>query len=186
MKKVININVGGISFTIEEDAYNNLKNYLDYFESTIPDKSEAKEIMEDIEARIADIFRETIKYNYQVVDAKLVDKIIAQMGQPESEPVKPKEQPRYDTKPHKRLYRSLEEHMVAGVCGGIAIYFGIDPTIMRIATLIGLIFGGLSIWVYIILWIVVPQATTIAEKLEMRGEPVTAENIRNYSSEYGK
>ena len=184
MKKVIHINVGGISFAVEEDAYIKLKNYLDNFEATIPDKTEAKEIMEDIESRIAEIFRETIKYNYQVVDLNLVNKVISQMGQPENAPAQPAGQPPYNGRVRKRLYRNPDDSMVAGICGGLAAYFNIDPTIVRIATLIGLIFAGLSIWVYIILWIVVPRANTIAEKLEMRGEPVTAENIRNYSAKH--
>ncbi|MDR1055918.1 MAG: PspC domain-containing protein [Prevotellaceae bacterium] len=184
MKKVININVGGVGFTIEEDAYLKLKNYLDRFESTFADKFEALEVMEDIESRIADILRETIKYDYQVVDLKLVEKVIAQMGQPEGAPAEPAGQPRYNGRPRKRLYRNPDDSMISGLCGGLAAYLGVDSSIIRIVTLLGVIFAGLSIWVYIILWIVVPRANTIAEKLEMRGEPVTAENIRNYSSRY--
>lgn len=183
MKKVVNINVGGIGFTIEEDAYYKLKKYLDHFESTIADKTEAKEVMEDIESRIADIFRETIKYDYQVVDEKLVDKVIAQMGQPEGTPAE-EEQHQYNGRITKRLYRNTDDKMVAGICGGLAAYLGIDPAIVRILTLVGVVFGGISVWVYAILWIAVPRATTVAEKLEMRGEPITAENIRNYSAKH--
>ena len=184
MKKVIYVNVGGISFTLEEEAYFKLKNYLDNFEATIPNKADIKEIMEDIELRIAEIFRETIKYNYQVVDLKLVNKVIDQMGLPEGEPAQSAEHNRYNGRVRKRLYRNPDDSMVAGICGGLAAYLGIDSSIMRIAALIGVIFAGLSIWVYVILLIVVPRANTIAEKLEMYGEPVTAENIRNYSANH--
>lgn len=185
MKKVINVNVGGMAFTIEEEAYDVLRNYLDRFELTFADKNEAKEVMEDIEARIADIFRETIKYSNQVVDIKLVNRVIEQMGQPEgtynhtTEP-----QPKYTGKARKRLYRNPDDKIIGGLCGGIAAYFDIDPSIVRIITLICIVFGGLSVWIYIILWIVVPKANTVAEKLEMHGEPVTAENIRNYSANH--
>ena len=127
MKKVININVGGISFTIEEDAYDKLKNYLDRFEATFADKMEAKEVMEDIEARIAEIFRETVKNDYHVVDLKLVEKVIEQMGQPEGVPAEPAENIRYNSKPVKRLYRNPDDTMVSGVCGGLGAYLVSTP-----------------------------------------------------------
>ena len=58
---------------------------------------------------------------------------------------------------NRHLYRSREECIIAGVCGGLADYFGLDVSKLRVALLIMILLGGLSIWVYIILWLVVPQ-----------------------------
>lgn len=57
-----------------------------------------------------------------------------------------------------RLLRSSDNIIIAGVCGGVADFFGLDVSLVRIATLILLLFGGLSLWVYIILWIIIPKA----------------------------
>lgn len=57
----------------------------------------------------------------------------------------------------KKLYRTADR-MIAGVCGGLAEFFGLNVSLIRIATLILILFGGLSLWVYIILWLIVPRA----------------------------
>lgn len=57
----------------------------------------------------------------------------------------------------KRLYRS-HERIFAGVCGGVAEFFGLDPSRVRIATVLLILFAGLSLWAYIILWLIVPQS----------------------------
>lgn len=61
------------------------------------------------------------------------------------------------TNESKRLYRT-PDGIIAGVCGGLAEFFGLDPSLVRIATLLLILFGGLSLWVYIILWLIVPKA----------------------------
>lgn len=58
----------------------------------------------------------------------------------------------------KRLTRSLSNRMIAGICGGLAEYFNIDPTLVRLLFVLGLIFVGGTLWAYIIMWIVVPEA----------------------------
>lgn len=62
-----------------------------------------------------------------------------------------------NTNARPRLYRSTDR-IIAGVCGGIAEYFGLDTSMIRIVTLILILFGGISLWVYILLWIIIPQA----------------------------
>lgn len=57
----------------------------------------------------------------------------------------------------KRLYRSNKQKMIAGVCGGLAEYFNIDATIIRLAFVLGLFLGSLAFWVYIVMLIVIPE-----------------------------
>ena len=182
MKKVITVNIGGFCFVVEEDAYTRLDHYLKSFRATISNKQDTAEIMEDIEARIAEIFHETLKSSQQVVDMRLVNKVISQLGYPEgalhSEEQRAAES---SSKASKRLFRDPDNTMLGGVCGGLGAYFDVDLVLVRVIFLISLFFGGLSFWVYIVMWIVVPKANTIAEKLQMRGEAVTAENISNFS-----
>ncbi|MCL2290254.1 MAG: PspC domain-containing protein [Bacteroidetes bacterium] len=182
MKKVITANIGGFCFVVEEDAYARLDHYLNSFRATISNKQDIAEIMEDIEARMAEIFHENLRSSHQVVDMKLVDRVISQLGYPEDAPrVEEHRRAEPSVKAFKRLFRDPDNTMLGGVCSGLGAYFDVDLTLVRVIFLVALFFGGLSFWVYIIMWIVVPKAHTIAEKLQMRGEAVTAENISNFS-----
>ncbi|MDR0206935.1 MAG: PspC domain-containing protein [Bacteroidales bacterium] len=182
MKKVTTVNIGGFCFVVEEDAYIRLDNYLNSFRASISNKQDITEIMEDIEARIAEIFHENLKTNQQVVDMKLVNKVISQLGYPEG---KSSSEETYNfqssEKALKRLFRDLDNSIFGGVCSGLGVYFDLDVIAIRILFLVGLAFGGISFWLYLIMWIVVPKANTIAEKLQMRGMEVNAENISNFS-----
>ncbi len=184
MKKVIVANIGGKSFTIDEDAFAQLKNYFDTFRATIDNPQDADEVMEDIEVRAAEILREQLQNEMQSVNCTMVSRVIAQLGTPEGAPKAGQAKtgnPSATHVPHRsrRLYRDIDNKMIGGVCSGIAAYLNVDAVVVRLITLFALILGGTSFWVYIILWVVVPAARTVAEKLEMRGEPVTAENIKN-------
>lgn len=189
MKKAIDVNIGRVNFTIEDDAYIKLKSYLTSFEASLPNKEDAAEIMEDVEIRIAELFQKEIKYPTQVIDMKAVDTVIGMLGEVDSS---------YNTgesynkagetggKANKKLYRDPDDKKIAGVCGGLGAYFNIDATLIRIVFVVLLLGYGSAFIAYIILWIVMPEALTVAQKLEMRGQPVTAENIRNYTSNYKK
>lgn len=189
MKKAIDVNIGKVNFTIEDDAYIRLKSYLTSFEASLPNKEDAAEIMEDVEIRIAELFQKEIKYPTQVIDMKAVNMVIEMLGEVdgdyESEPnMNDSEKTR--SRSGKKLYRDMDDKKIAGVCGGLAAYFNIDATLIRIVFVVLLLGYGSALIAYIILWIVMPEARTVAQKLEMRGEPVTAENIRNYTSNYKK
>lgn len=184
MKKVLDVSIGRINFTIEEDAYFRLREYMRRFEATIPDKNEAQEVMEDVEARIAEIFLEKLKYPNQVVDMRLVDIVIEHLGeveQPQSEDTTAQEPKGEYTKGEKRLFRDMDRKNIAGVCSGLSIYSNIDVTIIRILFVVFAFFYGFAIPVYIVLWIVMPKAITVAQKLQLRGLAPTAENIRLYT-----
>jgi len=182
MKKVVTVNIGGFCFTIEEDAYTKLGQYLDSYKASFADKKEAGEVMEDIESRIAEIFREQTPLPQQVVDMALVNKVILIMGTPEGADTFNKETTAQPSAPRlRRLYRDPDHKVFGGVCSGLAAYFGIDMVIVRVLFIAALFMGSFGFWIYVILWAVTPKAVTIAQKLEMQGEPVTAENIWNYA-----
>lgn len=194
MKKIIEVSIGSINFTVEEDAYIRLKEYLKRFEATIPDKKEAQEVMEDVEARVAEIFQKEMRFPNQVVNMKLVQIVIDHLGEVESNEnnesnMKTQVNDKYTytgqdyTKGDKRFYRDMDNKMAAGVCSGLAAYTGIDVTIIRVI-FVALAFAyGSTIMAYIILWFVAPKALTVSQKLEMRGYAPTAENIRKYTSQ---
>ncbi|MDR2651847.1 MAG: PspC domain-containing protein [Prevotellaceae bacterium] len=195
MKKVISVNVGGICFIIEIDAYEILKDYLDDFEASL-EKNDAKEIMEDVEMRIAEIFQETIKSTERVVNENLVNRAISILGKPEKNGNAKSGKQQADNsfsktigkiedkfnnfrQKHQRFYRDPDGKKIAGICSGIAEYFDFDVTIVRFVALI-LVFTGFAIIIYIILWIVTPEALSSVQKLELRGLPITSENIKKY------
>ncbi len=187
MKKVIDITIGKVVFTIEDDAYTRLEAYLKSFEESLPNNKERAEVMEDIELRIAELFEKESKFPRQVIDLKIVESVIACLGEVENNKSEkttnnnPQSNTQYNMKPSKKLYRNPDDKKIAGVCSGIAAYFDVDPTIIRLILVILVISGGSGVLAYIILWVVMEEADTVAKKLEMRGEPVTAENIKNYT-----
>ena len=181
------VSIGGISFTIEEDAYYKLRDYLNRFEATIANRQEAREVMEDVEARVAEIFMKERKFQGQVIDMRLVEIVInhlgdIDMGQTNSNQGGYGGYANYDNSNAKRFYRDPDDKKIAGVCSGLSAYFGIDVTLIRIIFLVALLGYGSAFFLYIVLWIATKEAVTVAQKLEMRGIPVTAENIRNFTA----
>lgn len=183
MNKTININLGGIFFHIDEIAYQKLKRYLDAIRRSLSDDPQGRdEILNDIEHRIGELLSEKVKDTRQVVNEGDIDRITKIMGKPEDYLVdeeifedEPKYKPRNST---KKLFRDTDDKFLGGVSSGIAHYFGIDALWLRILWIILVIAGfGTGIPIYILLWILIPQAETTAEKLQMKGEPVNISNI---------
>ena len=158
MDRRIDVKIGSTAFTIEEGAYRALDNYLDDIRSRI-DEAGAAEVMGDLEMRIADLLSGWLGNPNGVVDMYLVRRVQETIGRPEEfgELKQPKERPSHIDP--KRLVRTSGDKVIGGVCGGIAKFTRIDPTLLRIATLLLMIFGGLSLWIYIILWIFMPIDT---------------------------
>ncbi|SNR63775.1 PspC domain-containing protein [Lutibacter flavus] len=182
MNKTININLGGIFFHIDEIAYQKLKLYLDAIRRSLSDDPQGRdEILNDIEHRIGELLSERIKDERQVVNENDIDEITKIMGKPEDYLVDEEifeDEPKYRSKsPSKKLFRDGDDKFLGGVCSGLGHYFGIDTIWMRIIWLV-LAFGfGFGFLVYPLLWILIPQAETTAEKLQMKGEPVNISNI---------
>lgn len=181
MNKTVNINLGGMFFHIDEDAYQKLARYFDAIKRSLSNTSGQDEIIKDIEMRVSELLTEKQKTDKHVVGLKDIDEVIAVMGQPEDYRIDDEETknaaPNFITSKNKKLYRDGENGMIGGVLAGLAHYFGIDKVWLRVFILILMLVFGTGALAYIILWIVMPEATTTAEKLEMTGEPVTISNI---------
>lgn len=185
MNKTVNINLAGIFFHIDEDAYLKLQRYLEAIKRSFTDSQGRSEIISDIEARIAELFSERIENDKQVVGIKLVDEVIAIMGQPEDYLVddeifedEPRAKQSYDRRPTKKLFRDTDNSYIGGVASGLGHYFAIDSMWMRLIwLLLALGSGGTFIFIYLIFWALVPEAKTTAEKLTMTGDPVNISNI---------
>ena len=182
MNKTVNINLGGMFFHIDEDAYQKLTRYFDAIKRSLSNSSGQDEIIKDIEMRVSELLNEKQKSDKHVVGLKDVDEVIAVMGQPEDyiieEDNKTNQSFNYSTtKKSRKLYRDTENGMIGGVLAGLGHYFGIDKVWLRIFLLLMVFVFGSGVLAYIILWIVMPEAKTTAEKLEMYGEPVNISNI---------
>jgi phage shock protein PspC (stress-responsive transcriptional regulator) len=209
MNKTLTINISGIVFNIEEDAYEALKSYLGKIKRHFSNEEGCEEIVADIESRFAEILKAKINNGKQVLVMADINEAIAMMGQPEdfadnnsSDEEKKQEsqsantsQAYYGTK-RRRVFRDPDSKIVGGVCSGIANYFDIDPLWIRLGLVIMFFGFGSGLLLYIILWIIIPEARTTAEKLEMRGEPVDvntisktikdeAENLKNRARDFG-
>lgn len=182
MNKTVNINLGGMFFHIDEDAYQKLTRYFDAIKRSLSNSSGQDEIIKDIEMRVSELLNEKQKSEKHVVGLSDVDEVIAVMGQPEDYIIEEDNQQHQSfnnntTRNSKKLYRDKEKGMIGGVAAGLGHYFGIDAVWIRVI-LILLVWGaGTGVLAYIILWIVMPEAVTTSEKLEMTGEPVNISNI---------
>lgn len=216
MKKVVNANIGGRGFLTDEDAYNLIYRYLSDFQVALSSPEEQKgEIMEELEGRMAELFFAETGVGNRVVDIALARKVVAQLGMPDGSPVpdysgegagegagagegtgaqrnavgngsdSAGETSSSAKAPHK-FYRDTQDTKIAGVCSGIAIYFNVDVTLVRVLMLAALFAGSAGFWIYVILWAVAPEARTPAQKCELRGIPATAENMSKFSNERRK
>lgn len=185
MNKTVNINLANMLFHIDENAYQKLLRYLEAIKKSFAGTKGSDEIIADIESRIAELFYEKMENERQVITVKEVDEVIAIMGQPEDYHIDEElfedgpaaESPGRRSRVRK-LYRDMDRKYIGGVCAGLEHYLGLDALWIRIIFLFLAIFGsGFGLIAYIILWILVPEATTTAQKLDMTGEPVNISNI---------
>jgi len=183
MNKTVNINLGGLFFHIDENAYQKLNRYFDAIKRSLSNSSGQDEIMKDIEMRIAEIFSEQQISDKHVIGLREVDAMIAIMGQPEDYRLEEEGEtqgtppPNY-TKNSKKLYRDIDNNLLGGVAAGFGHYLGIDALWIRLILVI-LLFASFFTFafIYLLLWILVPKAISTAEKLEMTGEPVNLSSI---------
>jgi phage shock protein PspC (stress-responsive transcriptional regulator) len=180
MKKTITVNIGGTVFSIDEDAYELLRLYLDKIESHFTGSTDRQEIMSDIESRIAELLTRGEYSLNLAITIKDVEGVIEIMGEPEDyadgSQVENANQPTRE-KTKRRIYRDVDNRLLGGVCSGLAAYFAIDVVWIRLIFVILtlMVFSGLL--VYLLLWLVIPPALTTAQRLEMKGEPVNINNI---------
>ena len=184
MKKTVSVGLGGRNIIIDEDACTLLGLYLDSYRATLT--SNQKEVMEEVEARFADLLRASLGHS-EVVSCSMVDEVAARMGMPKPSRTGEGEgatgtscgqaQPEVAV---RKFFRDTDDRKIGGVCSGFALYFDVDVVLIRIIFLAALLFATAGFWVYIIVCIAAPSAYTAAEKCQMRGLPCTAENIRKF------
>lgn len=191
MNKILNINLGGMPFTIDIDAYANLETYLNTIQSHFSNSEGCEEIILDIEIRMGELFQESMKGS-NIISNRELDEVIAIMGTPEdfgAETMTAEDEDSHNHTRHsytekqnaknanRRLYRDGDDKVIAGLCAGISAYFGIsDPMWVRLAFVL-LVISGISPLLYILLWVIVPTAKTASDKLAMRGENINISNI---------
>ncbi|UCH14357.1 MAG: PspC domain-containing protein [Bacteroidales bacterium] len=211
MKKAVQINIGGRYFHIDEDAYQVLNEYLDSLRAHFEKEKEGgSEIIEDIEQRMTELFTNRLTDSKQVIsieDVREVIKILGRIedfefideanesGEEEEEEEKEEgegeekgeKETTFKRKENRRLYRDPDNSYLGGVAGGLGAYFNIDPLWIRLVFVALIFANGFGVILYFILWVIVPKARTTAQKLQMKGEPVTIQNIeKSISDEYHK
>ncbi len=180
MKITVSINLGGYSFNIDEDAYTELKRYLKNLELHFAEEESSSEILSDIESRMAELFRGKLTAYKQVITIDDVNKVISVLGTPEdiSDNEKRSAGEKFSSPGYNRMYRDPDRRIIGGVCSGMGAYWNTEPWIVRVIFLVLAMMGGLGILIYLILYIVLPEAKTTAQKIEMKGDPVNIHNIR--------
>lgn len=203
MKQTVNVNLGGIAFCIDEDAYQELDAYLNDIRKHLGSES-VQEIMQDIEARIAELFEQHKKYSHMnVITLMMVEDVEKQLGSAEAiggeeeahadlgayanvtnedkedkENIEDKGEDNQQKKRNKKLYRDVDNATIGGVCAGLSKWVGIDTIWVRLVMLLLLVFQGAGVLTYLLLWIIVPAANTAARRLEMRGIEPSVDAIK--------
>ncbi len=191
MKKTISVNISGIIFNIEEDAYDRLRKYLSTIKGYFSNNESRDEILDDIELRIAELFEERINTSKQVVTEKDVLEVIEIMGEPEVYIDEEEETASQSSGSNsqsynatgKKLFRDKENGIVSGVCAGLGAYFQVDSVWIRLILVISVFFFGIGILPYIIMAIIIPEAKTTSDKIRMHGDSVDIDSIKKKVNE---
>jgi len=188
MHKTISLNLGGTVFHAEEPAFDLLSGYLTRIRAHFRNQEGGEEIIQDIEARLAELFSERLLASgTQAITETMVQSVLAEMGNPEdfTEGAEEKftahaNRDTFIPKGSRKLFRDPDDRILGGVCGGVGAYLGLDAVWVRLLFAI-LFFGfGTGFFVYLLLWIIIPSAKTTAEKLQMRGDPVNLDSINRF------
>jgi phage shock protein PspC (stress-responsive transcriptional regulator) len=185
MKKTISVNLKGTNFIIEEDAYNRLETYLTKLASKLGSDPGKNDIIEDIELRIAELFNGLLNDKKTVIEDDDVAQILVNLGDPslyvsdefEDNTTTQNEQKESETY-KRRLFRDMQTGSIGGVCAGLANYFAVDIVLVRIIFAVFFFVGGFAIPLYILLWIILPEAKTSIDRLQMHGKAVTIDSVK--------
>ncbi|PWH81256.1 PspC domain-containing protein [Brumimicrobium oceani] len=189
MKKTTTINLAGMVYHIEEDAYQVLRQYILDIKRVFSSQQGVEEMVSDIEVRIAELFQERLNKNKEVVTLADVEEVMVIMGSPnqfdENYDGEDEEffhhNDYHQEQGSKRLYRDTDEGMLGGVSAGLAHYFNIDPVLIRVLWIVLVLAGGSGVLIYIIAWIAIPEARTTAQKLQMKGQSANLDNFRAFA-----
>lgn len=175
MNEVTMIHLGRQAFTVSAAAHKQLRDYLDAIEKQVGDK----DVVEEVELRMAELLNEHGVSGDKVVLVKDVDFLKGQLGEPRDfEGDEKSAEPLQLSNVSKRLFRDTDNAMLAGVASGLSAYFGVDVLLIRILFVVGAVAWGTSILLYILLWLLVPEAKTSSERLQMAGKRVTVDSLK--------
>jgi phage shock protein PspC (stress-responsive transcriptional regulator) len=180
MNTTITIHLAHTLFHIDSDAYDLLKNYLNELEKSFKNTEGKQEILEDIEVRIAELFSQYAIRDGYVISVQNTTDVIKTLGSPEDISEDNNSDDSSESDIQKKLYRDGEENILGGVASGLGYYFGIERIYVRLILLFLFLssVGGV-LFIYILLWALLPVAKTTSEKLRMRGKPVNISNIES-------
>jgi len=176
MKRTVQINLAGTIFNIDDDAYEVLFDYLGAVERQFTSATDGREVIHDLELRMAELFTERLKPLRQVISVEDVQEVLKVLGNPED--IGGRQDPGYRFsssrsghysrgRRSRRMYRDGDDKVLGGVCSGMAYYFNTDPLLMRILFVIAL-FMGFGFLLYVVLWIALPMAQTPDQISEMK------------------
>lgn len=158
MKQVIHINYQSRVIPIETEALDQLRNYTESLRKHFSNETGGDEILQDIEARIGELFSERLKSGAACITTQDMENIIGNMGRVEdfeqesTDEQNPPKEIQSESKP-KRFYRSESDKVIAGVCSGISQYLNIDVVLVRV-----IFFILLGVIPYLVLWIATPSS----------------------------
>ena len=186
MKKTVSAAIGSTNFIIDEDAYARLDSYLAAFRAKLHAGADTQEVMTDLENRIAELASAKVGGENRVVDITIIDEIINCIGMPDGTAYRfesPAATPARDSEPtvHK-FFRDPDHRSIGGVCSGLAAYFNLDVTLVRVAFILLFLCASCGFWIYIVLWIFAPNANAPTEKCQLRGIEPTFENLSKFNT----
>ncbi len=188
MKKTVSAAIGSTNFIIDEDAYARLDSYLAAFRAKLHAGADTQEVMTDLENRIAELATAKLGGENRVITLSLIDEIISSIGMPDGTSYHRESQEaasetaKSEPVIHK-FFRDRDHRSIGGVCSGLAAYFNLDVTLVRVAFILLFFLGCTTgFWIYIVLWIIAPCANTPTEKCQLRGIEPTYENLSKFTT----
>jgi phage shock protein PspC (stress-responsive transcriptional regulator) len=175
MKRTTTVNIAGMVFHIDEDAYEKLSRYLRTLKHKFGDGPESQETMNDFELRIAELLQGKMNAGKQVVTIEDIQSVIQTIGEPEE--IDSTQSSSDNKKGSKTLLRNPDDVILGGVCSGLAAYLGVDVWIIRLLTVLFTVFWGFGLFLYIVLWIILPVAKSPEQRAKMKGEPFDREEF---------
>lgn len=199
MKKTVTMNLGGRVFHVDEDAYALLEEYLENLSLHFDENNQTKyQTIEEFEAYFSDLLLRHLSGDKVVVNITLIREIIekinsqefnsadAELGSDHSGYTEHSRQHMGSdmggaNSNKRRFYRDMDHAALCGVCSGLAAYTGWNVSAIRVFTVLLTLVATSLFWLiiltYLAIWMIVPPAITVSQKLEMYGEPITVENI---------
>jgi phage shock protein PspC (stress-responsive transcriptional regulator) len=193
MKKNININMFGTIYSIDEDACKLLEEYIADIKHRFSKQDGGEEIADDIEHRIAELLWERKEAGVETIDIMTIKTILKQIGQPEqlsenettsndaaqNESETDKKDGKEKNKKARKLFRDSQDKKLGGVLSGLRYYFGAnDITLIRVLFVVACLTVPLPLGlVYIVMWIIAPEAQTARDRLLMKGEEITPDSL---------